>query len=67
VVVGEPIAPGDLAGFADRSALLMELRRRTYELAPGGRKDWMRTGRIRMPKRDRPGDSDPASATAAAA
>lgn len=61
VAIGEPIPPGDLAGLADRSALLMELRRRTYELAPGGRKDWMRTGRIRMPKRDRPGD-DPAAA-----
>jgi putative hemolysin len=50
VAIGEPIPPEELAAFSDRSLLLNELRRRTTALGRDGRDDWMRSGRMRMPK-----------------
>ena len=50
VAIGEPIVAGDLNDFGERSALLTELRRRTYALSPDRRTDWMRTGRMRQAK-----------------
>lgn len=53
VAIGEPIPASALAGFRDRRALLDDLRRRTYALGNRGDDEWMRAGRIRMPKPER--------------
>ncbi len=50
VAIGEPIAFADLEAIEDRDALVGELRRRTYALAPVTGDDWRRHGRIRGQK-----------------
>lgn len=53
VAIGEPIAFEALASLADRAAIVAELRRRTYALAPAAGIDWRRHGRIRGAARPR--------------
>ena len=43
VTIGAPIAPEDLAAVGDRTALVAELRRRTFDLAGRPDVDWMKT------------------------
>ncbi len=43
VTIGAPIAPEDLADVGDRTALVAELRRRTFALAGRPDVDWMKT------------------------
>lgn len=51
VAIGAPVPFAELAGFPTRTALVADLRRRTYALAPAAGVDWARTGRIRAPMR----------------
>lgn len=47
VAIGAPVPFADLSGFSSRAALVDDLRRRTYALAPAAGIDWMKAGRIR--------------------